>query len=166
MVGPPCTIFCFHRKEMAEPLPPLFAVRHSAQRPLVCPCPSSAWNTTGVRSTLTHLVATESLAPVKHTSLLGHATRDARPTRYFHSRHRCPKGTEMSPLISWNQNHFRFLSCSMWENSVLSTFIATTKGHGRSRLADCRVPGPALPCPSAELHRSSPVTGRSPHPFS
>ena len=49
---PPLFLRCVcSYRSLAESLPPLFGIQHSALRSLVCPFPSSPCNTTGVRST-------------------------------------------------------------------------------------------------------------------
>ena len=49
---PPLFLRCVcSYRNLAESLPPSFAIQHSALRSLVCPFPSSPCNTTGVRST-------------------------------------------------------------------------------------------------------------------
>ena len=75
---PPCD--CSQRKRLAAPLPPLFAVQHSAQRSLVCPLAffrlEHHWCQVHIAKTSTHLMTSESLAPVNPFPSLGHVIRD------------------------------------------------------------------------------------------
>ena len=127
---------CSQRKRLAAPLPPLFAVQHSAQRSLVCPSAffrlEHHWCQVHIAKTSTHLMTSESLAPVNPFPSLGHVITRHLPQQRGTSpctltpsprgsvtRNRHPKGTVIRPFFSWHQNHFRLLSSSMQENSIL-----------------------------------------------